>query len=1319
TAGFGGQINFRGYNYVVDFGGIPLEKIPLLYYMDFDTIDLLSLAQELCDIISHELYVTLLPVIDHPACEYLYRNNDELVEKDEGNQIVAGIIRLDAIDKTQQPQYGAIKSYLDNLDRRGINVENQDVGFELSNVTTDKFVVGGQEVDMYYFGTERDRDTLLKTEQIDTDFIRTQSWDVRCQLQQQVLPYYGLLGDKAVTIPKGFGPYQQILLDSRNLNANGVGNYYVATEMELRAALVDFKTWSNFLLSYNDTYVEDIAEHSAFISTLSEENGQINKVVSTFREAANVEGLDDPSAIDDYLNQIKTKQFAVTVPRCVWSTDTKRPMNTDTGQPFNPCSPPYGYPLYYGRARSIGIVQAGIGKIIDAKNQLIKTSAKIKQQYENADAPLASIEPLEARKTNLQRQRFKMESEAGDDQDKIANLKSSAKYKSLIAAIAKATQRIANWGDAKDNYEAQGGIVASINKLTGTEGADGTATKFLYNINKTAQKHEENAQKVYEFVKKIADECLGKKFLVRLPKACNLNFQDKIVTFNTDATNNFKAGPFGFMPRPLSSDPNYLQSPEWSIKLLTYAFSSPATAYDAFHPYLVDDLNELDFDGPDVPIGNRLTEGAMKGNYNPFSESWEWNYKPEPQGGYFTYGQFGRNTTALDFTDLESNWSKLPLSIQQGLCPVDTTNLVSESNRIQCYVKYENSQFLDFAGVDANSMTQQVKSQGGTFAPDVVQELPNVRESKPDLSFSSLDKYKEAQRLNNAPPESTAFVKVDLDEKLYLPPKVVKTEVIVHGEEYELNLTIPEPEVTEAIGPDGCTKEFDFVFPYVTPTFSLPNDGGAGKSVTVDDFQRNRDVSSLKYGEVITEIKELDDEHVYALITVPGRIKSTADIRWRDGPLKAYGAVAKSHMMTQDIVDIPNFNKPNFPQLNADGFRPLCGEPPVFEVPDIFSTENLTQLEAALLEAQTLGLSEAHFRPNSFDYKQNIQNGVPLPVQGWRPGSERDWIQVTLEQVTSARESAKKINRSFALNQPEVSLGYISPSPIFPDLVAMPLMSMERCYGPWLSATQLDPAADARIKYSNIGGKVEFLKREDLAPWNFAGYQLMDQAGSLEANFSNSLLLFSERGGFVIPDAPTGIALATALQQGGPLITNIAISVGTGGVKTTVKMDLYTSQYGKLAKQKEMAISQISRERQKLADTQNAATRRGLGKRSTSADLVNSLSPMSDRIMSQVNANNALQKSNDEFAKEIDEQVIIVGPDGATNMSSKDAQRKLALQDTPEAQAALENNVIISNGTQWSPYSNLPSPNLPSPDPVNNRALNNRTDSRQNPGETQ
>jgi hypothetical protein len=137
----------------------------------------------------------------------------------------------------------------------------------------------------------------------------------------------------------------------------------------------------------------------------------------------------------------------------------------------------------------------------------------------------------------------------------------------------------------------------------------------------------------------------------------------------------------------------------------------------------------------------------------------------------------------------------------------------------------------------------------------------------------------------------------------------------------------------------------------------------------------------------------------------------------------------------------------------------------------------------------------------------------------------------------------------------------------------------------------------------NIGGKIEFVKDENLAPWNFAGYQLMNDAGSLQAQFSNSLLLFSERGGFVFPEAPTGIGLAKALKQEGPLVTSISVDIGTDKISTTVKMDLYTSSFGKMQKQKEGNIAQISRERQKIIDQNNSAIRRGLGKSSTNANL--------------------------------------------------------------------------------------------------------------------
>jgi hypothetical protein len=69
------------------------------------------------------------------------------------------------------------------------------------------------------------------------------------------------LGNRAVTIPKGWGAYQQILLDSSLLNAKGVGYYYVATEIELRSALISYERWCEFLLSYNDIYMESVEQN--------------------------------------------------------------------------------------------------------------------------------------------------------------------------------------------------------------------------------------------------------------------------------------------------------------------------------------------------------------------------------------------------------------------------------------------------------------------------------------------------------------------------------------------------------------------------------------------------------------------------------------------------------------------------------------------------------------------------------------------------------------------------------------------------------------------------------------------------------------------------------------------------------------------------------------------------------------------------------------------------------------------------------------------------------------------------------------------------
>ncbi|NDC96148.1 hypothetical protein EB077_12645, partial [bacterium] len=355
NAGFNGYINFRGLNYVVDLSDLP--PLPQFYFIDFDQINVLDFCLEICDVTNRELFVSLLPVINHPACSMLYAYNNNCITSGQKEKMIVGVIKVSVIDKSKPPSLTAIKNYIDNLQ---IPVENRDVGYELANTTTDKFIVGAQEVDMYYFTSNADRNKLAQRQ------CGYNKWTLEASYAQQILPYYGLLHNRAVTIPKGFGSYQQILLDSSSVRANGVGNYYVATELELRAALISFERWSEFLLQYNDVYMESVEENDI---------RDIMAINSTSTEA---QGESQPMEISD--------NYKVTVPRSVWTSDE----NTYIGSgidavPKSACNPPYGYPLYYRRATQIGLPQAGLANLASIGTKLFTQLTAIRKTGNDAE----------------------------------------------------------------------------------------------------------------------------------------------------------------------------------------------------------------------------------------------------------------------------------------------------------------------------------------------------------------------------------------------------------------------------------------------------------------------------------------------------------------------------------------------------------------------------------------------------------------------------------------------------------------------------------------------------------------------------------------------------------------------------------------------------------------------------------------------------------------------------------------------------------------------------------------------------------------------
>jgi hypothetical protein len=723
------------------------------------------------------------------------------------------------------------------------------------------------------------------------------------------------------------------------------------------------------------------------------------------------------------------------------------------------------------------------------------------------------------------------------------------------------------------------------------------ANQHLYKqVDRLGQETIKNAMKVYSFVKKVADEHLGKKFLVKIPKGCNVNYDKQISVFPTDPTFNIKSGPFGFKPQPVNSDLDYGNSTDFNTEL--FPLRSTISPGDVHEHYL--DNEKLNPPIPTPIALRRYNYGALKNNFNPISEKWEFNYKPEPQGGFFNFAIYDKNLSFSESLALPD--SQLPPGTQQLLTPKDLTNFVSDNGRVSCYARYNNSQYLDLSSVGKDSLTQEKLSSAG-FIPDIMEDINNQSADK-TKNFEAIAKR---LRQSDPPNPAVAYVKCQVDDKLYMPPRTHSVSTKVYARDvkrvmHDPVFTMIERTITDPNSDKFGCKELVRSAEFPVVSFKPADDGGAdGTSKNNDDFIRRYD-SVLNGDIVITQLEELDPENVYAIITVPGRIKATQDQRYLDGIVQSINAPRLKSAMTVDVVKgVLGFEKPAAKAASVDPFLLACSN----------GNFSATEINAAMAE----------YREN----KSNITAG-------------------TLERTA----------------------GFSSPSPVFPDLVAVPLMSMERCYGPWQSASVQNFTGSTQVRYSNIGGKIEFAKDENLAPWNYAGYQLMNEAGQLQAQFSNSLLLFTERGGFVMPEAPTGISLAKALKSGGPLVTSISVSIGDS-IKTTVKMDLYTSRFGKLQKQKENAIGKAARERQKIIDEKNALTRKGMGKAASSANMFGGMkAAFADAVQS-------IGSSSDEIGnieKSPDKFIIAV----------KKKRAKAQLEDGTDAEAvSVDSNGTIAN----------------------------------------
>ena len=142
---------------------------------------------------------------------------------------------------------------------------------------------------------------------------------------------------------------------------------------------------------------------------------------------------------------------------------------------------------------------------------------------------------------------------------------------------------------------------------------------------------------------------------------------------------------------------------------------------------------------------------------------------------------------------------------------------------------------------------------------------------------------------------------------------------------------------------------------------------------------------------------------------------------------------------------------------------------------------------------------------------------------------------------------------------------------LLPNAASVPLEDTQKTYGPWTSY--------------GANGHMSFEQDTSLVPWNFGGdYTTLNTVASSRVNEVLANLTTIESGSIEYPGAPV-FDMGQQLIDSGPYITNITISVGTDGIKTRYRMEIWTPRYGKLSN---FYTNRIT----KLAQKQNLQRRR-------------------------------------------------------------------------------------------------------------------------------
>lgn len=158
---------------------------------------------------------------------------------------------------------------------------------------------------------------------------------------------------------------------------------------------------------------------------------------------------------------------------------------------------------------------------------------------------------------------------------------------------------------------------------------------------------------------------------------------------------------------------------------------------------------------------------------------------------------------------------------------------------------------------------------------------------------------------------------------------------------------------------------------------------------------------------------------------------------------------------------------------------------------------------------------------------------------------------------------------------------------VYADIYAIPLKSNIYSYGPWYvakSGVEFDNSDLDDITTTNIalGGKVEYVKDENLAPWNYNGFTNLDIAGLLVAENGTSNQPYQGTGSIEEDGLPV-IRVGDKLAEGMPHITNVTVNEGVNGTTTTYDFQTW-SDHRTLGAAKQYHIRRIQEQEEKIRD---------------------------------------------------------------------------------------------------------------------------------------